>query len=124
MSGLTYIECCEKYKQQIIDRFEPAQKVDKFFTKEEIDELRVYQFKNAKKVKFRETSSNIQPNVSINKMFVDMPWLQEKFASFFEHDFSKRHSGNYYITTQPHDHHVDLPSEDEEGFDNLIPTRV
>ena len=121
MSGLTYIECCEKYKQQIIDRFEPAQKVDKFFTKEEIDELRVYQFKNAKKVKFRETSSNIQPNVSINKMFVDMPWLQEKFSNFFEHNFSKKHSGNYYITTQPHDHHVDLPSEDEEGFDNLIP---
>ena len=55
-------------------------------------------------------------------MFVDMPWLQEKFANFFRTQlFSKRHSGNYYITTQPHDHHVDLPSEDEEGFDNLIP---
>ena len=60
MSELTYIECCEKYKQQIIDRFEPVPKVDKFFTKEEIDELRVYQFKNSKKVKFRETSNYTQ----------------------------------------------------------------
>ena len=54
-------------------------------------------------------------------MFIDMPWLQDKFTKLFPFPFSKQHSGNYYITTQPHDHHVDLPSEEEKDFDNLIP---
>ena len=30
MSDLTYIECCEKYRQQIIDRVEPAKKSEDF----------------------------------------------------------------------------------------------
>ena len=45
MSDLTYIECCEKYRQQIIDRFRPAKKIDDFFSQDQIDELRLYQFK-------------------------------------------------------------------------------
>ena len=110
MSGLTYIECCEKYRQQIIDRFEPAKKIDNFFSEDEINELRLYQFQKSKKVKFRETSSNIQPNVNINQMFKDLEWLRPKFVDLFKIEFSKKHSGNFYITTQPHDHHVDLPS--------------
>jgi len=121
MSDLTYIECCEKYRQQIIDRFEPAKKIEDFFSEDEIGELRLYQFQKSKKVKFRETSSNIQPNVNINQMFKDLEWLRPKFVDLFKTEFSKKHSGNFYITTQPHDHHVDLPSEDEEGFENLIP---
>lgn len=121
MSNLTYKECCQVYRQQIIDRFEPAKKIDNFFSDSEIEQLQLYQFQKSKKVKFRPTSANIQPNVNLNQMFIDLPWMQQKFEQLFKCKFSNLHSGNYYITTQPHDHHVDLPSEEETGFDNLIP---
>jgi|TARA_R110000764_G_scaffold194303_1_gene279631 hypothetical protein len=50
--------------------------------------------------------------------------MQDKFESILKHDFSKHHTGNYYITTQLHDAHVDLMTESETQFDwaeNLIP---
>ena len=57
-------------------------------------------------------------------MFEDFPWMQDKFESILKHDFSEHHTGNYYITTQLHDAHVDLMTESETKFDwaeKLIP---
>ncbi len=125
MEKLRYIDCCQHYEKDIIGRFEKAKEVKNFFTQEEIDDLRLYQFQNAHRCKFQTTSSNIQPIVDITDMFANLKWLTPKFEELFGKDsFAKEHSGNFYITAQPHDAHVDLPTEDEEEnrwFDNLIP---
>ena len=55
MSNLTYKECCQVYRQQIIDRFEPAKKIDNFFSDSEIEQLQLYQFQKSKKAE-RSTS--------------------------------------------------------------------
>ena len=117
------------YEQQLSSRIEAlyykAKEVKNFFTQQEIDDLRLYQFQNAHRCKFQTTSSNIQPIVDITDMFANLKWLTPKFEEIFGKDsFAKEHSGNFYITAQPHDAHVDLPTEDEEEnrwFDNLIP---
>ena len=46
-----YQENCEQYHKDIVDRFEVAKSVDKFWTKDEIQTLLEYQFQNAKRVK-------------------------------------------------------------------------
>jgi hypothetical protein len=118
---MKYIECCEKYKNDIISRFSPAEKIDNFFTKEETDQLRLYQFQNTRRVKMQDSSSNIQPLVDIGKMIYALDFLENKFKDLFG-DFSRRHSGNYFISNQPHDVHTDLLTEDEgEWTENLIP---
>lgn len=125
MANLKYLTCCKKYKDEIIQRFRPAKKIDKFFSRNELEQLRLYQFQHCHRAKFQPTASNIQPIVDITKMFSDLPWLQFKFEEYFGRgEFSKEHSGNFYITSQPHDCHVDLPNEEEERhrwYDNLIP---
>lgn len=125
MANLRYITCCKNYRQQIIERFRPAQKIPKFFSKSEIEKIRLYQFQNAHRAKFQETASNIQSVVDMTDMFKKMPWLQYRFEELFGRgEFSTEHSGNFYITTQPHDCHVDLPTEDEHThrwYDNMIP---
>ena len=65
MEKLRYIDCCQHYEKDIIGRFEKAKEVKNFFTQEEIDDLRLYQFQNAHRCKFQTTSSNIQPIVDI-----------------------------------------------------------
>lgn len=120
---MKYIECCNYYKKDIIERFEPAYSIDNFFTQDEIDILRLYQFQNSRKIKMQHSSSNIQPLVNISKMITDLDFLKSKFTDLFK-DFSKKHTGNFFITNRLHDVHVDLISENEaenEWFDNLIP---
>ena len=125
MANLRYITCCKFYKDEIVQRFRPAQRLENFFNKKEIEDLRTYQFQKARRVKFQETSSNIQSVCDMSQMFIDLPWLQYKFEELFGRgEFAQQHTGNYYITTQPHDAHIDLPTETEERhrwYDNLIP---
>jgi len=125
MANLKYITCCKFYRDEIIQRFRPAQKIDKFFNKNEIEIIRLYQFQRAHRVKYQTTSSNIQSVVDVADMFKNISWLQYKFEELFGRgEFADEHTGNYYITTQPHDCHVDLPTEEFERkrwFDNLIP---
>ena len=120
---MKYIECCEHYKTDIINRFEPAYSIDNFFTQEEIEILRLYQFQNSRKIKMQHSSSNIQPLVNISKMVNELDFLKSKFINLFK-NFSEKHTGNFFITNRLHDAHVDLISEMEsknEWFDNLIP---
>lgn len=118
---MKYIECCEKYRDDIISRFSPAEKIDNFFTKDEIEQLRLYQFQHTRRVKMQESSSNIQPLVDVGKMIYALDFLENKFKDLLG-DFSRRHSGNYFIASKPHDVHTDLLTEDEGDWtDNLIP---
>lgn len=125
MANFRYITCCKNNRESIISRFRPAQKIDKFFSKNEIEQIRLYQFQNAHRAKFQTTASNIQSVCDITDMFRNIGWLQYKFEELFGRgEFASPHSGNFYITSQPHDCHVDLPTEDEETnrwYDNLIP---
>jgi hypothetical protein len=118
---MKYIDCCKKYREDIISRFSPAKKIDNFFTKEEIEQLRLYQFQNSRRVKMQESSSNIQPLVDVGKMIYTLDFLKNKFKDLLG-DFSKKHSGNYFISSKPHDVHTDLLTKDEGDWtDNLIP---
>jgi len=118
---MKYIECCEKYRDDIISRFEPAKQIDNFFTKDEIEELRLFQFQNTRRVKMQISSSNIQHLVDIGKMIYKLDFLENKFKDLLG-DFSRRHSGNYFIASKPHDVHTDLLTEDESHWtENLIP---
>lgn len=121
---MKYIDCCNHYNNDIVNRFSKAKSIDNFFTVEEIDTLRLYQFQNSKRVKMQPSSSNIQPVVSMTKMMSDLPDITAKFKDLLG-DFAKVHTGNYFITSQLHDAHVDLISQDEEinnsWITNLIP---
>ena len=86
MEKLRYIDCCQHYEKDIIGRFEKAKEVKNFFTQEEIDDLRLYQFQNAHRCKFQTTSSNIQPIVDITDMFANLKWLTPKFEELFGKD--------------------------------------
>jgi len=110
---MSYIDNCKKYRQDIIDRFEPAYVMEKFFSEDEIQTLMDYQFQNAKRVKARPTSCNIQSVVSMQRLFRDNPWLTDKFTEAIGEFDDNSQTGNYYITNQLHDAHVDLISEEE-----------
>jgi hypothetical protein len=110
---MSYINNCKKYRQDIIDRFEPAYVIEKFFSENEIQTLMDYQFQNAKRVKARPTSCNIQSVVSMQRLFRDNPWLTDKFTEAIGKFDDNSQTGNYYITNQLHDAHVDLISEEE-----------
>ena len=62
---MTYINNCQKYRQDIIDRFEPAYVMEKFFSDDDLQTLMDYQFQNAKRVKARASGMNIQSVVSV-----------------------------------------------------------
>ena len=123
-----YQENCEQHHKDIVDRFEVAKTVDKFWTKDEIQTLLEYQFQNAKRVKASATGSNIQPVVAINDLFENVEFVEKKFKELLG-DYAEEHTGNFYITTQPHDCHVDLLTEQEcihdesryNMYKNLVP---
>ena len=118
-----YISNCKKYKQDIIDRFEPAYVMEKFFSDNEVQLLMDYQFQNAKRVKARPSSGNIQSVISVQRMFKTNKWLTHKFTEALG-EFDPVQTGNFYITIQHHDAHVDLINEEESTdptFQNLIP---
>jgi len=62
---MTYINNCHTHRQDIIDRFEPAYVMEKFFSDDNLQTLMNYQFQNAKRVKARPSSGNIQSVVSV-----------------------------------------------------------
>jgi hypothetical protein len=120
---MTYINNCHTHRQDIIDRFEPAYVMEKFFSDDNLQTLMNYQFQNAKRVKARPSSGNIQSVVSVQRMFKTNKWLTHKFTEALG-EFDPVLTGNFYITIQHHDTHVDLINEDEENdpvFHNLIP---
>lgn len=120
---MTYIENCKKHQQTIVDNYEPARLVNNMFTPDEIEQLSLLQFQLADRLKWAPSSNNMQPVCDVNKLFEHMPVLKEKFQKEIG-EFSDNHSGNFYITTQLHDAHVDLLSErecSEEWTNNIIP---
>ena len=82
------------------------------------------QFVLAEGAKWTSSSRNIQTRVDIDTLFKNCNWLDDIFGNILG-DYYKHHSGNFYITTQLHDAHVDLLTEDETNrFDwakNVIP---
>ena len=108
----TYIDNCKNYKKEIIQNFSPAQVVENFFTSEEVEILSEYQFANGERIKWTPTSNNIQSVVDIDTMFKSISWLETKFQMLLG-NYWINHTGNFYITTQLHDCHVDLLTEDE-----------
>jgi hypothetical protein len=121
---MIYTELLNKHRDTIIHNFKPARCEENVFTEEELHQLTLYQFQNADDLRWTDSSSNIQPILNVTRLFEYFPWMQDKFESILMHDFSEHHTGNYYITTQLHDAHVDLMTEAETQFDwaeNLIP---
>lgn len=120
---MLYADIIEKYRDSIIERFEPSRVLENALDEKKINDLMLYQFKNSDRVRWTDTSNNIQPICNISKLFDQFEWLQELFENEIG-SFSKHHSGNYYITTQLHDSHADLLTESEtkeEWAHNLIP---
>lgn len=109
---MTYIDNCRQHQAEIIDNFRPARSVENMFTEDELEQLRLKQFQLADKLKWAASSNNIQPVCDINQLFVELPWLADKFKEEIG-EFSDYHTGNFYITTQLHDAHADLLSERE-----------
>ena len=107
-----YIKNCDKHKDAIVKRFEPAKQLRNFFTAREVEELTLLQFQYAERLKWTSTSNNIQPICDMGKVLEQVPWFIERIQEQIG-DFSDSHSGNFYITTQLHDAHVDLLTEDE-----------
>lgn len=107
-----YLDNCNIHKQHIIDRFEPAQCVEQFFSTAEVEQLTLLQFRLASRVKWTSTSNNIQPICDIDSLITLVPWFRERMMEQIG-KFSDHHTGNYYITTQLHDAHVDLLTEVE-----------
>jgi hypothetical protein len=121
---MIYSELLDKHRHTIVNNFEPARCEENVFSVDELHQLTLYQFQNADNLRWTDSSSNIQPILNVTRLFEDFSWMQDKFESILKHDFSKHHTGNYYITTQLHDAHVDLMTEAETQFDwaeNLIP---
>ena len=121
---MSYFDLLNQHSDTIIRNFEPARCEENVFSDNDLHQLTLYQFQNADDLRWTDSSSNIQPILNVTRLFEDFPWMQDKFESILKHDFSKHHTGNYYITTQLHDAHVDLMTEAETQFDwaeNLIP---
>lgn len=118
------IENIQKYHSKIVSNFSEAKTVKHCFTQEQINELFQQQFILAEGAKWTPSSRNIQTSVDIDTLFVNCPWLDDVFSDIIG-DYYKHHSGNFYITTQLHDAHVDLLTHDEtqrfEWAKNVIP---
>jgi hypothetical protein len=107
-----YKENCSNHRQDIIDNFKPAELINSFFSQEEVEQILLLQFQSAHRIKWTDTSNNIQAVCDIDTLFKKMPVLDEKFKEVIG-DYEDTHTGNYYITTKLHDAHVDLMTEDE-----------
>lgn len=113
---MLYSDIVEQYRDTIVSKFEPARVLHNALTQKQIDDLILYQFQKSDRVRWTDTSNNIQPICNVSNLFIDLDWLQP----FFENeigDFSDIHSGNYFITTQLHDLHADLLTESETKED-------
>ena len=121
---MTYKENLENKHTEIVERFSLAQTVKDALTADQVNDLFQQQFILAEGAKWSPTSRNIQTSVDIDTLFTNCPWLDEVMNKHIG-DYYKHHSGNFYITTQLHDAHVDLLTDDEtERFEwakNVVP---
>ena len=119
---MSYIENCNTHRQAIIDRFESPYVLENFFNKKEIEKLITFQFQNADRVKAQISSGNIQSVIDVPGMMKTQKWMNDKFKEVFS-DYSRCHTGNFYITNQHHDAHVDLISE-KEGLEHWAHNQI
>ena len=121
---MTYKENLEQHHKQITERFSEARTAKGLLTSEQVNELFQQQFILAEGAKWTASSRNIQTSVDIDTLFERCPFLNEVFANELG-DYYKHHSGNFYMTTQLHDAHVDLLTEEEtsrfEWAKNVVP---
>jgi hypothetical protein len=121
---MKYKEAIEKYHDDIVKRFESSRVLENILTEHQINQLMLYQFQNSERVRWTASSNNIQPACNTEKIFKNLPWMQELFENEME-PFSETHSGNFFITTQLHDIHADLLTEKEteshSSQENLVP---
>jgi hypothetical protein len=121
---MTYIENLQKHHSEITQRFSEAKTIKSAFTPEQVNELFQQQFILAEGAKWTASSRNIQTSVDIDTLFNNCTFLDEVFKDLVG-DYYKHHSGNFYVTTQLHDAHVDLLTEEEtnrfEWAKNVVP---
>lgn len=121
---MLYKEAVEKYHDEIVNRFEPARVLKNILTEQQVNQLMLYQFQNSERVRWTASSNNIQPVCNTEKIFINLPWLQTLFENEME-AFSEHHSGNFFITTQLHDIHADLLTQQEtelySNWEDLVP---
>lgn len=120
---MSYIDFLNENKSRIVNNFEPARVAKNLLNKSQIHQLTLYQFQNADNLRWTATSNNIQPIFNVTRLFEDIDWMQKLFENELGL-FSEHHTGNYYITTNLHDIHVDLMTENETKYDwakNLLP---
>lgn len=121
---MIYNENLKRHHAEIVSNFSEAKTVKQALTPEQVSELFQQQFILAEGAKWTSTSRNIQTSVDIDTLFKNCPWLDDIFGELIG-EYYKHHSGNFYITTQLHDAHVDLLTEDEtnrfEWASNIIP---
>lgn len=121
---MTYQNNLKENFNNIIDKFEPARIEPGVLSDEQVSELFQHQFILAEGAKWTPTSRNIQTYVDIDTLFERCPFLNDIMGNIIG-DYYKHHSGNFYVTTQLHDAHVDLLTEEEtQRFDwtkNVVP---
>ena len=91
---MSYLNNCKKYKDKIINNFSNAECIENVFEQKTLDKIIEYQFQNTYKVKWTDTSKNIQPLCDIDNLFIKVPELQSIFQDIIG-NFSKKHTGKY-----------------------------
>jgi hypothetical protein len=120
---MIYRDIVKKYHSDIVANFQPSRLLENVLTQQQIDQLVLYQFQKSDRVRWTDTSNNIQPICNISNLFTEFDWIQPLFENELG-EFSTAHSGNYFITTQLHDAHADLLTETETHEDwaqDLLP---
>lgn len=109
---MTYKDNLQNHFDSIIERFEPARLLEGALSVDQTNELFQQQFILAEGAKWTPTSRNIQTHVDIDTLFERCPFLDSVMKEVLN-DYYSHHSGNFYMTTQLHDAHVDLLTEAE-----------
>lgn len=121
---MKYGEAFVAHKDKIIENFSPAKVLENVLTDEQVKDILLFAFQNTNNLKWTATSSNLQPCVHILDLMKKCPWLKEIIHQEIGDFYEREHSGNYFITTQLHDAHADLITEEEtteEWTDGIIP---
>ena len=120
---MSYIDLLNENRESIVDRFEPVRLLQNVLDQEKIRQLMLFQFQHADNIRWTDTSNNIQPILNVTRLFETFDWIQPLFEKEIG-EFSEHHTGNYYITTNLHDIHVDMMTKTETEFEwatNLLP---
>lgn len=121
---MKYGEAFIEHKDTIIKNFSEAKVLENVLTEAQVQEILLFAFQNTNNLKWTATSSNLQPSVHILQLMKKCPWLKEIMQDAIGEFYDREHSGNYFITTQLHDAHADLITEEEtqdEWTDSLVP---